>query len=240
MAESLAEPVRDALSCIDILLQHQGFNPLVDHRTFSVIATDRTIVTFLHPLIMAMYHEAPHVRLEITPPGDDYAERLQGGDADVLIIPWEVFGPHVNYLHEVLYHDRFVCAVDAANTDVGETITLEQFSALPYLATSALGVPSLAEVQLDLLNISRNTQISAGFSLARLLLRGGPLITVMHERLARAINFDNQLRIIEPPMKLQPLTEIMVWTPRTDRDPGNQWLREQLRMLAAEYESKAD
>ncbi|MCT7660665.1 LysR substrate-binding domain-containing protein [Mycobacterium deserti] len=234
LSESLVEPVRDALSRIELLFQHRGFDPATDQRTFSIIATDRTTLTFLHPLINGLHREAPNVRLQITPPSTDYATRLQRGEADVMIIPREVFAEHRRFPHAVLYQDRFVCAVDAANTEVGESITLEQFSTLPYLATDAPGAPSLAELQLDFLGVARNTHVTAGFGLANWLIRDGALITLIHERLARVIDFDNSLRLLDPPIELQPITEILVWTPRSDRDPGNRWLRDRLLQLAAD------
>jgi DNA-binding transcriptional LysR family regulator len=233
LADSLVEPVRDALSRIELLFQYRGFDPAVDRRTFSVIATDRTTLTFLQPLVNGLHTEAPNVRLQITPPSTDYTTRLQRGEADVMIIPREVFPDHASYPHAVLYQDRFVCAVGAANTDVGATITSEQFSRMPYLATSSPSSPSLAKLQLDFLGIPRNTKVSAGFGLARLLVRDGPMVTLLHERFARAINVDDGLRLLEPPMELQPITEIIVWTPRTERDPGNRWLRQRLLALAA-------
>ncbi|ULP41590.1 LysR family transcriptional regulator [Mycobacterium lentiflavum] len=232
LAESLFEPVSEALARIELVLEHRGFNPTSDHRTFNIIASDRTTLTFLHPFITALHDEAPNVRLNITPTGDDYAERLQRGLADLLLIPREVFVQHSHYPHEVLYQDRFVCAVDAANEQVGDAITLEQFSTLPYLATSSGRTPSIAEMQLDFLGVSRNTKVIAGFSLAPFLLRGGPLITLIHERLALAVGAASWLRLLEPPIELKPLTEIMVWTPRAEREPGNKWLRIELRRQA--------
>ncbi|CAJ1509984.1 LysR family transcriptional regulator [[Mycobacterium] burgundiense] len=234
LADTLVGPVRDALSGIEAALSHHGFHPESDHRTFSIIATDRTTLTFLGPLINGIDTEAPHVQLEIMPPTEDYAARLHSGQADVLIIPREVFSDHRNFPHEVLYRDRLVCAVDSANTAVGDTLTVEQFNTAPFLATNIVGTPSLSEMQLDFLGIGRNTRVIAGFGLAHLLIRRGPFLALIHERLARALNFDDGLRLLEPPFELAPITEIMVWSPRSERDPANNWLRERLRRLAAD------
>jgi DNA-binding transcriptional LysR family regulator len=47
------------------------------------------------------------------------------------------------------------------------------------------------------------------------------------------MNFDGRLRLVRPPVPLEPITEIMVWTPRTARDPGAAWLRDRIRKLVA-------
>ncbi len=126
-------------------------------------------------------------------------------------------------------------AVDENHPEVGDEITLEQFSTLPYLATSSGHRRSLAEMQLDFLGVPRNTEITAGFGLAPFLLRGTRLITLVHERLALHIGEAAGIRLLEPPIpRLQPITEIMAWTSRTDQDAGHRWLRDRLLDLAGQ------
>ena len=87
-------------------------------------------------------------------------------------MPREVFTDYGSFPNQFLFSDRFVCAVDANNPDVGETISLEQFSSLPYLATSCGHEVSPAEAQLDQLGITRNTEVTTAFGLAPILLSG--------------------------------------------------------------------
>ena len=110
--------------------------------------------------------EAPGVRLWVSPPGDEYVERLARGLVDLVVMPKEVFSPYRDCPNLPLFSDRFVCAVDADNDQVGATVSLEEFSALPYLATSCGHEVSPAEVRLDRLGIVRNTEITTAFGLA--------------------------------------------------------------------------
>jgi DNA-binding transcriptional LysR family regulator len=129
--------------------------------------------------------------------------------------------------------DRYLVAADRDHPEIGDRITLEQFSTLPYLATSSGHNRSLADMQLDFLGIPRNVEITTGFGLAPFLLRGTRLITLVHERLAQLIGGAAGIRLLEPPIpQLQPITEIMVWTPRTEPDPGHRWLRNAIIQLA--------
>jgi hypothetical protein len=61
------------------------------------------------------------------------------------------------------------------------------------------------------------------------------LITVIHERLAKLIADQANLKLLKPPIESLPVTsETMLWTNRTDGDEGHRWLRQQLTELAAE------
>ena len=236
LAESLVEPVREVLAGIEgVLAQREQFDPATARRTFSVIANDYLTMTFLQPLIGRLSTEAPGIRLHIFPTGDDFADQLRGHRADLLVIPREAFEEHAEFPHRVLFRDRYLVAVDRDHPEVGEEISLEQFSRLPYLATSSGHLRGLAEMQLDFLGVPRNTEITAGFGMVPFLLRGTRLVALVHERLGRQFQDAAGIRLLEPPIQLQPITEIMAWTARTDRDPGHQWFRQRLIDLAAEH-----
>jgi DNA-binding transcriptional LysR family regulator len=181
------------------------------------------MITFLTPLLAQLETEAPGVRLWVSSPDDDYEERLRRGRVDLVIMPREVFVSHRDFSHR--FQDRFVCAVDADNCSVGGSISLEEFSTLPYLATSCGHEVLPAEAQLDMLGIARNTEVTTAFGLAPLLLRRTRRIALIHERLAWFLSDQTSLRLLEPPMPLQPINELMLWTSRVEADPGHQWLR---------------
>jgi DNA-binding transcriptional LysR family regulator len=175
-----------------------------------VVASDYAMITFLTPLLAQLETEAPGVRLWVSSPDDDYEERLRRGRVDLVIMPREVFVSHRDFPHQFLFQDRFVCAVDADNCSVGGSISLEEFSTLPYLATSCGHEVSPAEAQLDMLGIARNTEVTTAFGLAPLLLRGTRRIALIHERLAWFLSDQTSLRLLEPPMPLQPINQLML------------------------------
>lgn len=236
LAESLAGPVRDLLTGIEnVLSQPDVFDPSTAQRTFAVIANDYLTMTFLQPLIGRLSTEAPGIKLHIFPTGDDFAEQLRRHQVDLLVMPREAFEDHAQFPHRVLFRDRYVVAVDKDHPEVRDEITLEQFSSLPYLATSSGHLRSLQEMQLDFLGVPRNIEITAGFGLGPFLLRGTRLITLVHETLALLVRDAANIRLLDPPIpRLQPITEIMAWTSRTDLDAGHRWFRQVLIDLAVE------
>ncbi|MGP6177702.1 LysR family transcriptional regulator [Microbacterium sp. A196] len=239
LAESLVVPVKDVLIGVESVLSGgPRFDPATAERTFMIIANDYLSMTFLQPLIASLPYEAPGVRLTIVPTGEDFAELLRRDRADLLVIPREAFPEHSYFPHQVLFRDRYLVAVDKDHPEVGDEITMEQFSELPYLATSSGHLRSVSEMQLDFLGIPRRTEITAGFGMAPFLLAGTRMVTLVHERLGRRVADSAGIRLLELPMVLQPITEIMAWTRRTDREPGHRWLRNRLLEIAQESQTE--
>src|SRR5574337_1177870 len=213
LAESLVEPVDDLLTRSErVLTRARTFDPA-------------TV-------------QAPGIRLHLFPTADDFADQLRRHRVDLLIIPREAFDEHAQFPHQVLFHDRYLVAVDKDHPDVGDHLSLEQFSTLPYLAASSGRLRSLAAIQLDFLGVPRNVEVTTPFGLAPFLLKGTRLITLIQERYARQVADSAGIRLLAPPVpQLQPITQIMAWTKRTDEDPGHRWLRQQLTDLAAELDT---
>jgi DNA-binding transcriptional LysR family regulator len=147
-----------------------------------VVGSDDTSLTFVNPLIDRLCVEAPGIKIRLVPPGDDYTDRLRRGQADLVIMPRAVFTEHRAFPNVQLFQDRFVCAVDVDNDAVGETISLEQFSTLPYLATSCGHEIPSGEAQLNRLGITRNTKVTTAMGLAPILVSGSDMITLIQER----------------------------------------------------------
>jgi DNA-binding transcriptional LysR family regulator len=229
VAEALAKQVRTVLADVQsIMAARQGFDPSTAERTFDVIASDYTMIVLLTPLTTRLAASAPGVRLRVAPPGTDYVDQLRRGQVDLAVMPREAFPSHREFPHHLLFTERFVCAVDAANDAVGERLTVEEFTRLPYLATSCGHQVSPVEAQLDLLGIPRNPEVTTAFGLAPLLLPGTAMVALVHERLARLVADRAALRLLDPPMPLLPIHQLMLWHSRAESDPGHRWLRGQV------------
>ena len=62
------------------------------------------------------------------------------------------------------------------------------------------------------------------------------MIGLIHERLALAMSDQASLRLLEPPMSLQPINQLMLWATRAEADPGHRWLRGRVLALAQELQ----
>ncbi|OJX64543.1 MAG: hypothetical protein BGO95_08735 [Micrococcales bacterium 73-13] len=235
LAEALTGQVRDILNEVQSLLASRSeFDPATDRRTFTITTSDYEGIAVLHPLLQRLATEAPGVLLRIQPAEHEIADRLARNQVDLVVAPREVFPRVGDFHHEELYTDRHVIVGDARNPLLGETITVERFSAMPYVATHLELYPSLVEAHLDRVGIARNVQMTVGFLLAPMLVQGTSLITLTSEILARRLSGPAGLRLLEPPMELPLLSTTMAWTPRVHDDPAHRWLRSRLREVARE------
>jgi DNA-binding transcriptional LysR family regulator len=238
LAESMIEPVRRALAILEQAVDAtSSFDPASDHRTFSIIASDYVTMVFLRPLLTRLTTTAPNVRIHLHPVLTGSVEQLRTGHSDLLIVPAELAGEKRSLQTAPLFSDRYICAVGADNTDVGEQLSLAQFRTQPYLASHSGPLQSTADEQLDMLGIGRQLEVSTRtFLLAPFLLPGSRLIAMVHERLGQLMrdDFGLPIRLLEPPMALQPIHEVMAWTDRQSHDAAHGWLRAQMHALAAE------
>ena len=227
LAESLQTPVRETLAWIEGILDRRStFDPAVDKRSLTVIGSDYVATTFLHPVLSHLGEAAPGLRLNVRQMVDDFEERLRRNQADIVIVPREVFPRYTDFSHEVLFTDEWVCAVDADHPDVGPSISVEQFSTLPYLSITSGSRPSTASMQLEMLGVPHRTEFTVGLGIAPFVLRGTRLITLIPRLLADRFVEVAHLRLLDPPVALPPITELMVWVPRNDDEPAHRWVRE--------------
>lgn len=235
LAETLTRPVQEAIAAIRSVLAVRGdFDPAQDHRTFSVIASDYVGLVLLRPLIRDLAGRAPRVRIVVRPVTADFISALRRDQVDLAVVPREIMPERAGLPHVDLFHDRYVCAVDAGNRNVGDTLTPEQFAAQPHLASAGGALPALGQRQLDALGLSPRAELSTQTSLlAPFMLTGTDLITLILERLGRQLEEPAAIRLVEPPAPLQSITEAMYWSPRRADDPSHRWFRDQVQRVAA-------
>jgi DNA-binding transcriptional LysR family regulator len=235
LAQALVAPVREILQGVDGLLSiRPEFNPECDERSFSVLASDYVALVLLRPLLARLGSVAPNVRVSVLPIIMPFRSMLSRGEAHLVLFPIEVDPGMRIFPHRTLFTDRYVCTVWNQHPDVGDAMTLDMFTRLPYLSYTPVQYPSSADTQLDAAGVERRQEISAGsFVVAPLMQRGTRLVALHLERLARTLQQAAELRILEPPLPLKPITEAMFWHQRSEDDPAHRWLREEVAAMAA-------
>lgn len=237
-AESLERPAREALASVQAVLSPGvDFDPTVDAREFTVMASEFVVLTLLRPLLVKLQGDAPHVRLRLLPVSDEYEEALWRDSADLVVAPSGVFSDDVRYQHAPLFRDEWVCIVDASNSAVGDEIALGQLQTLPYLATTVGSGQSFGETQLDRLGVHRQVGGKVALGIAPFLVPGTNLIALVPRRLASLFLDITPIRIVRAPAEIEPLDETLLWARRNSDDPGHRWLRRQVTELARELAS---
>jgi DNA-binding transcriptional LysR family regulator len=234
LANSLLEPVSRAVAEIErVITWRPTFNSSLDTRSFSIAMSDHVMALLLPTLAVRLPQEAPHITLRVRGlPGlaTDPVTAAELSEVDLSVGAFSHRSTSART--EVLYTDRWVCAVSADNPEVGDAMSLELFSRLPHvewqLKTPA--IQSHAELLYRSKGIHRQVSlVTESFALLPTLVRGTRMVALVHERLARQVA---GLKLLEPPVPIPDVQESMYWTPSLDNDPGHMWLRELMRSIA--------
>jgi LysR family nod box-dependent transcriptional activator len=232
-ASALVEPLMQAVVGIERTLKWRpSFNPACEAREFTIALSDHILALILHPLAARLPIEAPNITLHtrgLSGLATDPVGATLRGEVDLSI---GAFRQAEHTCAEVLYVDRWVCAVSADHPDVDDRMTVELFSRLPHLEwrLRTPAVSSHAEVLYQSIGIQRQVPLTTeSFAMLPYLLRGTRLVALVHERLAR--RFDG-LKLLEPPVPIPDVVETMYWSAALGKDPGHVWLRQLVRDIA--------
>ena len=126
-----------------------------------------------------------------------------------------------------LYDERYICAVRHDHPIAQQSqLTLEQFCQLEQALISYHGgsFSGVTDKALQAIELQRNVSLSVqNFIVLPELLEQSDLLAVVPERLI--IHFNN-LKLFEPPLKIQGFTKTLIWHERTHKDPAYCWVRE--------------
>jgi DNA-binding transcriptional LysR family regulator len=235
LAESLVEPVGALLQQIEATIAAKArFDPATSTRRFTIMGSDYAMIVLMTEVLRRVEREAPGVTCVLRQTTITWQEELTRGAIDLLMIP-AVFASD-SHPRENLFEEEFTCVVWAENTLVGKTLSPEQYLSLGHVGV-AFGPtlnPSIEHQLLAQFGYRRRLEIiSPTFALLPQLLIGTNRIATMHTRLARLAAQSLPLRLLPPPVKLPPMTEVMQWPSHHSEEPGSQWLRGLLQETAA-------
>jgi DNA-binding transcriptional LysR family regulator len=233
LATSLVEPLTRAIADIErALMWRPWFDPARDKRSFTIAMSDHVMALLLPAVAVRLQVEAPHVTIHsrgLAAFNTDPVKAALDGEVDLSI---GAFQWNEGACEEVLYTERWVCAVSADHPDVGDEMTLDLFERLPHLEWRVRTpvTRSRAELLYGSKGIHPHVPMTTdSFALLPALLRGTRLVALVHERLARRIA---GLKLLRPPLPVPDIEESMYWSPAMDRDPGHLWLRTLMREIA--------
>ena len=224
-----------------VLAAQPRFDPATADRRFTVALSD-AVLTVLGPgLVAAVTRAAPGVSLDLR----SVDERVAADplallrELDVLIVPRGLFSlPDVP--SQDLYRDRWVCATWRGNTAVGDRLTLADVGQARWVMPfQQLLMASPADAALATLGVDRHCAVRVeSFSVLDRLVVGTDLLVLFHERLAGELTA-HDLRVVELPVQLPPITETAWSHPSRRLDPGHRWLLDVLAEVGAGLDQPA-
>lgn len=235
LAKDLVGPLQATLASLEATLERRtNFDPRTSKREFKVASSDYVLSILIPPLLAHFNEVAPGIRLHLRVADSASARKLASGRLDLSIQPSGVIP---NFPSEVLFKDKWVCAVWSGNRSVSDPITLEEWSALPHacFAFGRTGIV-LADLLLGPLAEMRTRQVlSESFLTLPLMLPNTRLIVLLPARIGDMFARSADIRLVQPPKKLPAFSEAMTWNALYDNDPAHTWLRQQVKLVAERH-----
>lgn len=234
-AEALVEPVREALRQIEatiLCVPESKFDPRTSRRSFSVVASDDLIDSFLAPALRSLERLAPHIGVELLYPAGEPQEAIDRGSADLLLVQ----EPYAARQHprRTLFDDEYVIVAWSENRRLGARLSRQQFLAATHVVVRFVGGrrgPPWEELAFQRLPQRRAAVIAPNFSSVPHLIVGTERVATMHLRHARLCARFFPLKLLRCPVSIPKVRQVLQWHSRKDTDSGLAWL---VKMLLQE------
>jgi DNA-binding transcriptional LysR family regulator len=229
-ATELAKPVREVLLTIQSSITAKPvFDPATSKRHFRLVTSDYLISVLFAQVIQKIHQEAPHITFEMLGPSDNSGELLVRGEVDLMIVPERyIIEGHPSRL---LFEEEHVCVVWQGNTQVGDSLSLEQYMEMGHVSVGfgRTRHMSIEEWFMNQYGFNRRIEVVTNdFNTLPQLVVGTQRIATMHQRLANLYAQYLPLRILPPPVKIPVMFEYLLWHRSVDGDPMHRWLRERI------------
>lgn len=233
LAEALVDPVNEILRKVEHTLStYVRFDPASSRRMFTVAASDYAVTVLLTPALRELHRQAPTVSVAIVPLRDGM-ESLEDKQIDLLVLPRAYVPP--SRTPELLFDDVFTGIVASDHPTVGGRLSAEQYRSLGHVIVSfaqdrrvSIDDFAIAEAGLD----RRVDVVAPSFHSLPALVVGTERVATIQARLAKLLASVYPIRIVDLPIELPVLEEMLLWHPRFDRDPGHTWFRGILKHAA--------
>jgi len=209
-----------------VLAAQPRFDPAITDRRFTVACSDSVLAVLGPGLVAAVTSAAPRASLDFRSLDKRVVSDTMAllRDVDLLIVPRGLFAlPDVPSVE--LYRDRWICATSQGNTAIGERLTLDDVARARWVMPfQELLMASPADAALAALGVDRHCAVRVeNFNVLDRLVAGTELLVLFHERLAGELTA-RDLRVVELPVELPPITETAWSHPSRQLDPGHRWL----------------
>jgi len=231
-AETLAQPLRSALSEMQLALEPAAFDPAASDRRFALAVNNYAAVVLAAPLVAAVSAAAPAVTLDLRPSGTlDIVDRLDRGDLDLTV--GGMASPGERFATAPLFEDPFVMVMRRGHPASGRKLTAKAVAALPHLdISSSREDTSFKDRWLAEHGLARRIALRAPYLSAAAILVQSDLVVTLSRRIAQEFVRNHPLVICKPPYDSPLVRTVMLWHRRLDRHPAHRWLRDVVLSVA--------
>lgn len=234
-AQALIEPVRDLMfQARALTARRPEADPARIQRQVTIVASDYAFRVFLAPLFARAEHEAPGLNFEVRSISGYIGDELDQGDVDLVVSL--ASGMSGRHLSEVLYEEGFSCIAWRGSRYLGPTLTKRTYLAAGH-AITILGrgrVPTLDQLAMEAQGLTRRVEVRVpAFSMLASAIVGSQRIATVQTSLAHMLEREADVRVLNCPIRMDPVITAVQWHPYQTYDPAISWVRGCLREVAA-------
>lgn len=232
-ALALAAPVRQALAqAQSALLVNNYFDPITHDRTFRLGLTGELEAVIMPDLVDRWRGSAPNIRLQARAIDQgDVRRMLNEGDIDVALGCF----PEVDSWHrrETLFEEELACCFNPRLVSVDLPITADQYIEASHVLVSFRdSLSGCLEEGLQRAGVKLNVVASASNFLAVMTMAArSPVLITIPRRVAERYAPLFDLSTGPVPLNLPFPSISMAWHAHSDKEPGLDWLRGELKTI---------
>jgi len=234
-AQSMREPLRDALARVRGVLQPEAFDAATSERAFRILMSDYASGVVLQPLLERLRREAPGVRVDVSAWKGKRGDVLEAARAADAVLTCELDTPG-GFHRQRLFTDRDALAIRKGHPRVRALRSAPAFLEAGHVAVAER---EFSEDPVDtwLRSEGRSRRVAmvvSHYLQALHLVAQTDLVAVIPERMIRACARSLGLQSVPVPIDVGTFDEFLLHPARTHTDPGGVWLRGTLRSVASD------
>lgn len=236
--QTLKEPVREILLKIQrTLTPVTDFDPRTSARQFKLAVSDYFSFSYVPTLVEYCSTEGYAVTFDFQPLQPSIVDGLNRGDIDLLVVP-EIYRAH-GHPSELLLEDDWVCI---ASREHPGTLTEDEFFSATHVVKRPVHDTYIPLDEWAVKRIGRQRDVVATvpqYSYLPRAIVNTPHLATVQRRLAILHAKWLPLSIIDVPIPVPPLSELLQWHVIQQDDPGLAWLRSTMRKVLSATTSNA-
>ncbi|WP_050462866.1 LysR family transcriptional regulator [Herbaspirillum autotrophicum] len=220
----LKAPIREILLQIQqVTARAEIFDAASSNRCFKVAASDYFVLTCAPIILEYCARHAPSIVLDFQLLTPGLSDALDRGEVDLLVLP-EIYR-FEKHPSTILLQDDWVCIVSNRGPD---QISKEDFFSCTHVVKAPIHdiYVSMDEWAIRRINMQRKVAgaVPQYGHLPQAVART-PHLALIQRKLAGLYTSWLPIKILDSPIDIPPLVEIMQWNRINENDPGLAWLR---------------
>ena len=224
--EELAVEVEELMLFAHRVLEPKEFEPKSLTGQFTIGGIDY-LLFYLTPLITRIVKQAaPDLSLRFVTIAREWERDLEVGNIDLALVP--LGGIQTQSLKaKVLYEDRVKCLASSMNDAIKTKIALNTFlQSKQVIFDRGDGLfESINKVYRLHPELTEGAIFTPHIYIAIMIVAYSNYLSLVPENMALTVEGRVPVKIVNPPMSIEPIKMAMVWSPTYDKDAAHGWMR---------------